>query len=256
MFIGVMCLITLLFAPALARVCEARVWPIDPPATFVDLSYPEEALAVRLSGVVVLQVATDTTGRVLRATSLSGANLLANVALGNVRQWNFGVETGAGVVVYAFEIDAATCRDDRASLFRLVQPNLAVVTACGMSSRRNSRSWRHESLSFASLGTTPMYPEIGRRAGATGVVVLQMSFDRSGSAADVRLLTRPSMLSDVAVAHAKTWTIYSGTRRRGIVVYEFALDNRFCDRGDRTAFSYVAPDYLRLSGCAANEAGR
>lgn len=43
------------------------------PVVFADLAYPPEALAARVSGLVVVRVATDAAGHVVVADALGGA---------------------------------------------------------------------------------------------------------------------------------------------------------------------------------------
>ncbi len=240
---------SLVLVAALAQSAVQGVWPRVPPAVFVDLPYPAEALAARVEGVVVLRVATDRTGRVTSAESLSGPDPLVLPALANVRQWTLSPGLEGGVVVFRFEIDQAFCNDDSRSLFRLMSPNLALVTACSTLGRVPA-SAPPDDFYLISTGESAEYPPIAVSARLTGVVVLELSVDAKGDIADIRSLTELPLLTEAAVAHAKQWRTRPGGRRSGLIVYEFALDRRTCTAAAPTEFWRVTSNYWRLSACS------
>lgn len=241
-------IVALLVAPIFAQTSVSVAWPRVPPAVFVDLAYPPGALAARAVGRVVVRVTTDAAGRVMGVESLSGPEVLVPAVLANVRRWTLSPGVSTGTVVYRFEIDYAACNDDSRSLFRLVKPNLAVMTACS-GPNRVPASLPSSELEFISWGDRPRYPAIAQSARLTGVVVLELSVDARGMVVDARPLTELPVLTEAAVAHSKTWRAHPSAPRRGIMVYEFALDNPACDRQDQTAFWMVTADYMRLSAC-------
>ena len=218
------------------------------PSAFVDLLYPAEALAARVAGVVVIGVTTDSTGRVVAAEPLSGPAVLRPAAVANVKQWRLSPRARTEPIVYRFEIDIASCNDDGHSLFRLTQPNLAVVTACTRPGRAPLPP-PDDSVLIVSIGADATYPYIARNGGFTGVTVLELSIDASGAVTEARALNELGLFNDAAVAHAKTWRVRTNGPRRAIVVYEFALDNYDCHPDTRTVFWRVTTDYLRLSAC-------
>jgi len=81
-------------------------------------------------------------------------------------------------------------------------------------------------------------------------LLLELSIDAGGGVVESRPLTELPFLTDLAVAHSKKWRFRPSDRRRGIIVYEFALDSRRCDSPDRTEFWGVSADFWRLSGCS------
>jgi TonB family protein len=224
-------------------------WPGGRPMVFVDLAYPPEALDARTAGVVVVRVTTDADGRVIDAERLSGSERLVPAVLANVRQWTLSPGARTEAVVYRFEIDHALCNDDTRSLFRLVRPNLALITACS----RNERGVAYpasDEWQFASAVVAAAYPPIAQSARFEGVIVLELSIDRNGRVVDSRSLTDLPLLAPAAVAHSKTWRFHPTERMRGMLVYEFALDARHCEPRARTEFWRVAANYWRLSGCS------
>lgn len=61
--------------------------------------YPADALAARVTGVVVIEVSLDTEGRVRDATVLRSIPMLDEAALAAVRQWEFTPAVSNGVAV-------------------------------------------------------------------------------------------------------------------------------------------------------------
>ncbi len=227
---------------------QTREWPTTGPARFADLTYPAQALAQGLSGVVVIRVTTDTGGRVTDATALRGPEPLAAAAVDNARTWTLSPESSGGVVVYRFEIDPGRCLDDSRSLFRLVQPNLAVVTACSGPDRPNP-TWPDDGAEFVTMGERPHYPAIAQSARMGAIVVLELHVQPDGRI-QPEPLTKLPIFTDAAVSHARQWRVRAGKTHRTTVVYEFLLDNHVCEPETTTAFRAVLPGYWRLSGCA------
>jgi TonB family protein len=228
-----------------ARVLSA--WP----AVFVDLAYPPDALAARVSGPVVVRVSTDEAGRVTAAESLSGPDLLAQAALQNVRQWTLWAGAGTEVIVYQFEIDPGRCNDDTRSLFRLAYRNGAVITACTAAGRAHAPE-PDSGPSVVSTGGPSFYPPIANSARVAGLVVLELSLDRHGVVADARVLAGVPLLNDAAVAHMKKWRFEPSKQRQVIFIYEFALGSQACDDHGTTTteFRRIGPNYWRVTGCA------
>lgn len=224
-----------------------------PPVAWVDLPYPAEALAARTTGFVVVRATTDATGRVTGVESLAGPDELARATVANVRQWTLATKAGPEVLVFRFEIDHARCNDDSRSLFRLVHPDLAVITACTGPNRKLGASPGRDWWVLVPQTTPPAYPQIAHAARVTGVVALEVSIGADGKVTDARAMSRPlPLLTDAAVADVKTWRAMASPRPPGfstVVVYEFAFDNRVCDEGRRAAYESVLPQYTRLNGC-------
>lgn len=244
-------MVALTVVPVLAQAPAAASWPRSRPVTFVDLDYPPEALAARATGRVVVRVTTDASGRVTDAESLSGPDRLVPAVLANARQWTLSPGVCTGAIVFLFEIDEAVCNNDRRSLFRLVHPNLAVITACTGPGRPLGIPTPSSEFSFESAGAAPRYPAIAQSARIAGAVVLELSLDARGVVVDSRPLTELPFLTETAVAHSRTRRARAGPIRRGIFVYEFALGHHACEAESQTAlWSWVTADYMRLTACA------
>jgi hypothetical protein len=148
------------------------------------------------------------------------------------------------MMVYRFEIDDGACRDDSRSLFRLVRPNFAAVTACRAAGRPQG-TWPPDRVLVFSK-SAPTYPSIAQAARLTGVVVLELTF--TAGSGSTRALTDLQFFTEAAVAHAREWDV-DAPGDRALVVYEFALDNRDCKSEIATVFGQISPGYVRLSGC-------
>jgi outer membrane biosynthesis protein TonB len=222
-------------------------WP-QRPQVFVDLVYPSQALAARQVGVVVVRVATDAKGRVIEAEPLSGPATLRTAAVDNSKRWTLAAGARTDVLVYRFEIDDGLCNDDRRSLFRLMNPNLAVITAC--SSRSGAIIEGPSEVLAISTGKTPDYPIIARNSRLTGAVVLELSISADGGVESVRALNDLQFFAPIAVAHVQTWRLRTTHARRAFLVYEFALDHRACSAETNTAFWRVTAGVFRLSACS------
>jgi hypothetical protein len=233
---------TLHAAPAAAS-------PQARPLTFVDLSYPSDALAARTDGVVIVQVKTDSSGRIVEAESLVGPLMLARAVVANVKGWTLGPGPATDWLVFRFEIESGRCNDDGHSLFRLVHWNLAVVTACTAPGRGFARRPPEDPLSLRSMGSTPLYPQIAQSANARGVAILELTVDIDGTVTAARALNNLPLLAPVAVAHAKTWRVWPGPPGRRFAVYEFTLENFVCEPESSTFLTRVEANYLRLTGC-------
>jgi len=232
---------------AVAGLSPAAVAAQRPPV-FVDLVYPAEALAARVTGMIVVRATTDTAGRVVEAEALSGPAALRPAVVANLRQWKLAPGQRTDIMVYRFEIDYGACNDDSRSLFRLMQPNFAVVTACTGPGRAYAADLADD-VRVVSFGTVPSYPQFARSARITGLVALELTIDATGAVTAARALNRLPVLTEVAIEHAKSWRIRTRAARRGIIVYEFALDNPVCEPEERTVFRRIGSDYVRLSGC-------
>ncbi len=227
----------------------AAAAPQARPATFVDLTYPSDALAARTDGVVIVQVKTDGSGRIVEAESLVGPLMLARAVVANVKGWTLGPGPATDWLVFRFEIESGRCNDDGHSLFRLMHWNLAVVTACTAPARGFAGRPPEDPLYLRSMGSTPVYPQIAQSANARGVAILELTVDADGAVTAVRALNDLPLLAPAAVAHAKTWRVWPGLPGRRFAVYEFTLENFVCEPESMTFLTRVEANYLRLTGC-------
>lgn len=99
--------------------------------SFEDLAYPGIARVSRVQGIVVVKAKIDEAGNVISASALLGSKALADPSTSNVKKWKFKPKSGdTALIVYEFRLDDGACHDASHSLFRLVYPNFATITAC------------------------------------------------------------------------------------------------------------------------------
>ena len=241
----VLWIFALVVAPVSAQVPSSELWPRVGPDVFVDLTYPADALAARIEGAVVVRVTTDGSGRVIEAEALTGPAVLAPAVLDNVKQWTVTRGVRTTIIVYRFQINRGRC-NDRRSLFRLVEPNLAVVSGC-FSGDTQAVVNPTDQLQVDSKGERFVFPHL--TSTITGVVVLELTLDSKGRVVEARPLTELPMLTQAVVAHSKTLRFEPTRRRRGIFVYEFAKDLINCADDPPPYFWRVTNDFWRISTC-------
>jgi hypothetical protein len=99
--------------------------------SFEDLAYPGIARMTRIQGIVIIRSELDENGEVVKASALSGPKPLISDCLSNAKKWKFKPNSGKyALVVYEFRLDDGACHDASHSLFRLIHPNFATITAC------------------------------------------------------------------------------------------------------------------------------
>jgi len=95
------------------------------------MTYPTAALNAKAQGAVVIQASLDAGGNITGVSALSGSRLLVPDCLANAKKWKFFPNGDKmGVIVYDFEIKSGQCHDASRSLFQLLPPNLALISAC------------------------------------------------------------------------------------------------------------------------------
>ncbi len=98
--------------------------------SFEDLAYPGIARMTRIQGIVIVKAELDEKGNVVAASALSGPKPLISDCLSNVKKWKFKPNSKNTLIVYDFRLDDGACHDASHSLFRLIHPNFATITAC------------------------------------------------------------------------------------------------------------------------------
>jgi TonB family protein len=97
---------------------------------FEELMYPPEARASRMTGVVVVRVALDDSGKVLGSALVSGADILAHACLENAKKWKFQPNSErSAILVYEFRMPGGECRSS-SSISLLRRPNFVIVDGC------------------------------------------------------------------------------------------------------------------------------
>lgn len=83
-----------------------------------------------VQGAVVVKVTLDDDGKVASAFAISGNKTLIPDTLANAKRWRFKSNPQkSAVIVYEFRLTEGTCHDNSHSLFQLIHPNFASITA-------------------------------------------------------------------------------------------------------------------------------
>jgi TonB family protein len=222
------------------------------PMTFVDLTYPPEALAARIQGFVVLELVLDDQGRVTSSQVLAGVPQLAAPAAANAKEWVFEPHSGRTALVYRFDIDTGLCNVDARSLFRLQSRTLATITACTAPGRPLVTPWPIDDLQVLDMPTV-WYPPIAQSARVQGTVVVRLSIAANGTVTSATSIAGSPLLTASALNHARAWKFAATTARETIVVYEFALMGGLITDppcGTSTLNELVYPRFIRISASA------
>lgn len=163
------------------------------PIKIVKPVYPEIARQARVEGVVMLNVRTDEYGRVVRVKVLRGAPLLNDAAIDAVEQW----------IYEPFILNG--------------KPRQVVFTA---TVPFNLNGEKDKDAAKGVVGgvvgeikppkpikkVDPIYPEVARKSGIEGVVILEVTTDKKGNVEKVVVLkSQSSMLNQAAVDAVKQW---------------------------------------------------
>ena len=209
---------------------------IKPPTKTRDVKpvYPEEALASRVQGVVIIEATIDTLGNVSTARVLRGQPLLDQAALDAVKEWQFTPTMLNGVAVPVimtvtvnFTMDRDRGRRFTADLGVLGPPPPAASTAGAARRRPGAGAGRreHEAADEDSVTSSRSTRLTRWPTNVQGVVILEATIDparqrserarapRSAAARPGRRRCRqqwqyqPTLLNGVAVPVIMTVTV-------------------------------------------------
>ncbi len=235
----------------------------------VDPEYPELAKRARVSGNVIVQVTANKEGNVSGAEVINGHPLLNVAAVKAVKQWQFSptLLNGEAVPVTAVVAVVFTLKDDKAetgSQWEVPPPPSSTAEASGivgstdgkvpggvaggivksiLSGDPSDNADKSASQKTPGKGddqvvkselirrVEPAYPELARRVGVEGKVVLGITVDEEGNVPDARVASGHPFLHEAAVAAVRQWK-YSPTLLNGkavpvraTVTVVFALKN-------------------------------
>jgi TonB family protein len=169
---------------------------IKPPRLIkqVDPVYPAIARQARVDGVVILEVETDTYGRVRNTRILRSIPLLDKAAIDAVRQW-----------VY----EPAIIDGKPRGVFFTTTVRFQLVDASSMPARRKDG----EPLKLTGdvkgpkliKQVDPVYPPVARQSQVEGTVILEVTTDIYGRVRDIKVLRSIPLLDQAAVDAVKQW---------------------------------------------------
>ncbi len=166
---------------------------IKPPKLIkrVDPVYPEIARQAHVEGVVILEVKTDESGKVVATRILRSIPLLDQAAIDAVKQWVYEPKLIDGkprkilfTVTTSFQLDEKDVEEFSKG---------AVKVKDGISPPELIKR------------VDPVYPEVARQARVEGAVILQVRTDVKGRVKDVMVLRSIPLLNLAAMDAVRQW---------------------------------------------------
>jgi TonB family protein len=164
----------------------------------VDPVYPEIARQAGVEGYVILEVETDTNGRVQDARILRSIPILNQAAIDAVKQWVYEPLVIDGIpkpAIYTVTVRFSLDGEKAAKSSRAIEEFTrgAVKITGDMEPPQLIRR------------VDPIYPEIARQAHVEGVVILQARTDTSGKVKEVMVLRSVPLLDQAAIDAVSQW---------------------------------------------------
>jgi protein TonB len=169
--------------------------------------YPEIARTAGVSGVVIVELRVGKDGSVRDARILRSVPLLDEAALDAVRQWRYVPTLLNGVPTeVVFTATVTFTRDGQAS-------GSADAAAPGQPIRVGGDI--KEPIRLKTVA--PVYPDVARAAGISGVVIIEAVIDPQGRVSDARVLRSIPLLDEAALDAVRQWT-FTPTLLNGVPV--------------------------------------
>ncbi|MEN6560382.1 MAG: energy transducer TonB [Acidobacteriota bacterium] len=163
--------------------------------------YPEIARQAQVEGVVILEATADTQGRVAAVKVLRSIPLLDQAAIDAVRQWvyepavvNGKPEPVSFTVTVRFDLD-----QDKKGAGGAAAAGGAVGGVLQSQAGSNVKPPR------LVQEVRPVYPEVARKAGVEGTVIMEATADTYGRVSAVKVLRSIPLLDQAAVDALRQW---------------------------------------------------
>jgi TonB family protein len=175
---------------------------MNPPqlTTKVDPVYPEIARQSRVEGVVILEVRTDTTGKVKDVMVLRSIPLLDQAAIDAVRQWVY-----KPLIVEGKPVEAVFTVTVRFELKGGEKEEAAEAEKAGETEKGAVRATGEINPPRLLKKVEPVYPQEARKAGVEGTVILEAMTDARGNVAGIKVLKSIPELDQAAIDALKQW---------------------------------------------------
>lgn len=168
----------------------------------IEPAYPAEAKEAGTEGTVVLEIRIDAKGKVEAVKVLRGsAEILNKAAADAVKQWEYEpmIIDGKAQAVLA----TVTVR------FALGDKKSDVATLDSVGTEKDAKPPIHAigDIKPPKLVTMvePIYPEEARKAGISGVVIVEATTNKEGRVVDTKVLRSIPELNQAAIDAVKQW---------------------------------------------------
>ena len=231
----------------------------------VDPVYPAGAREKGLEGVVIIEAATDTYGRVASAKVLRGAPGLDQAAIDAVKQWIYEPMIIDGVprpvvftVTLQFKLDDQKRPKTGGTVMSVVGGVEGGVSGSvegvvggvvggivgGTVSAQDLKEFEKDAVRAVGdikppkliKQVNPVYPEIAKQSGVEGLVILEAKADEQGNVVDTRVLRSIPLLDQAAIDAVRQWVyeplVLDGKPRPVLftVTIRFKLDEKSPDK--------------------------
>ena len=207
---------------------------IKPPTKTRDVKpvYPEEALASRVQGVVIIEATIDPLGNVSTARVLRGQPLLDQAALDAVKEWQFTPTTlnGAAIPVIMTVTVNFTMSGPGGWAPWTPPPPPPPPPAQLVDGQAPVRVGGNIKPPKKLRDVRPVYPAMAEADRVQGLVIIEATIDSLGNVANARVLKSVPALDQAAIEAVQQWQ-YEPTLLNGVAVpvimtvtVNFALD--------------------------------
>lgn len=192
---------------------------IPPPKKTKDVRpvYPPMAIAGKVQGTVILELAIDAEGAVTDAKILRPVALLDQAALEAVRQWRFTpTELNGQRVPVVMTVTVAFRLDENGNPIQPRIPTEAdLADIAARLEEAKAQTWTEGDPPLRIGGNIkepkklrdvrPIYPEIALNARVQGIVIIEAQIDRDGKVSNARVIRPVALLDDAAIDAVMQW---------------------------------------------------
>ncbi|HMA55023.1 MAG TPA: energy transducer TonB, partial [Acidobacteriota bacterium] len=173
------------------------VGKIEPPKPVKQVSpvYPEAARRGRVEGIVILEAKADEKGDVVDARVLRSIPLLDQAAIDAVKQWKYEplvIDGEPRKVIFTVTVRFMLKDGDK--------PKTPDTFARGAVKAEGEIEPPR-----TIKDVKPVYPEVARKAGVQGTVILSVRADEKGQVTDVMVLRSIPLLDQAAIDAVRQW---------------------------------------------------
>lgn len=242
----------------------------------VNPVYPEVARKAHVEGAVILEATTDTYGRVANVKVLRSIPLLDQAAIEALKQWVYEpMITDGKPQPITFTVTVQFRLDDKkkpevggvvGGVYGGVEGGVEGGVKGGVQGGVEGARTQAEDIkafeknAVRAVGdiqppqllkeVAPVYPEIARKAGVQGAVILEVKSDEQGTIVGVRILRSIPLLDQAAIEAVKQWKyeplVLDGKPRQ--VIFTVTVNFMLKDGGEAKAFDTFTRGAVKAEG--------